>query len=494
MARGDGSNPGSNLTRKNNNGQDFWPKDSATQVKATTNKIPKIVKQKTSELSSSASGIFNTYNFARSTPNHSKSQKIDNYLVSPNVNLQINKSPLNSTNQKEKNTTKSIGKVLAKTATKPRPKPETDTNFELSVLKSEQFSINTEVRKSKITVLNDSVLNFQPNFDNLASNTSYNPGWPLDFKKQPSSNMAGAFFKRDLSQDNEKALFTSKVTKGKSLLSRHRSPDLNLTGDQFFDKSALGSEEGRIASEKTQSFNPLYISLGGEKADGPFTDLAFLGFNDSYALRFKENRYKLNIRQFYCTKAFKTKSTLLLFGGLISTGATDSILKLNFQFSLDSRSQSTNQKVLTVSYRLENTGRKMREKKFGFAGILYKKKYVYLAGGNNGIHELSTFERVNIETFKVSQLANLMIPRDEPAMASCLNSDYIIVMGGFSSTLRSTIASVERYDIRTNEWTFVASMNEPRRAFAAIRTVSGIFVIGGTNESRVLNSIEQYVN
>ena len=67
-------------------------------------------------------------------------------------------------------------------------------------------------------------------------------------------------------------------------------------------------------------------------------------------------------------------------------------------------------------------------------------------------------------------------------------------MGGFSSTLRSTIASVEQYSIRNNEWRFVASMNEPRRAFAALKTESGIFVIGGANETRVLNSIEQLAN
>lgn len=418
MARGDCAKPNSSSSRTNNI-NDFWPKDSATQVKAKTNRIPKVVKQKTSELSSSASGIFNSYNFARSTPNHSKVKKIDNYLLGANLNLNVNKSPMNSASQKEKYTTKSISKGHSKTATKPLAKPENETNFELSVLKSEQFSINTEIRKSKITVLNDSVLNFQSNFDYLANNTAYNPERPLNFKKQSSTITANMFIKRDFSQDNEKSMFTSKVTKGQSLLSRHLSPDPNLTSDQFFDKSAFGSEDGRVASEKTQSSNPLFISLGGERADGPFTDLAFLGFNDTYALRFKENRFKLNIRQFYCTKAFKTKSTLLLFGGLISTGATDSILKLNFQFSLDTRSQSTSQKVLTVSYRLENTARKMREKKFGFAGMTFKKKYVYLAGGSNGNHELSSFERINIETFKASQLAPLMIPRDEPAMTCC---------------------------------------------------------------------------
>lgn len=82
--------------------------------------------------------------------------------------------------------------------------------------------------------------------------------------------------------------------------------------------------------------------------------------------------------------------------------------------------------------------------------------------------------------------------RDE--LAACVGPDgKIYAIGGYGGpTNSSCLRSVERYDIVKNKWEQVASMNEGRRALAAVSMPDGIYAIGGYNGKDYISSVEKY--
>ena len=53
---------------------------------------------------------------------------------------------------------------------------------------------------------------------------------------------------------------------------------------------------------------------------------------------------------------------------------------------------------------------------------------------------------------------------------------YVYVVGGYDSTVQ--LPSVERYDIDTNQWEFVAPMNRPRSALGVAVINNKLYALG----------------
>ncbi len=53
---------------------------------------------------------------------------------------------------------------------------------------------------------------------------------------------------------------------------------------------------------------------------------------------------------------------------------------------------------------------------------------------------------------------------------------YVYAIGGYDSTYQ--LSSVERYDIETNQWECIVSMNQPRSALSIAVTNSKIYALG----------------
>lgn len=65
-------------------------------------------------------------------------------------------------------------------------------------------------------------------------------------------------------------------------------------------------------------------------------------------------------------------------------------------------------------------------------------------------------------------------------MSSIASHEYIYAIGGLANQI--TLATVERYNPKTNVWTEVSSMSLPRAAAAAAALNQYIYVVGGTTK------------
>ena len=72
----------------------------------------------------------------------------------------------------------------------------------------------------------------------------------------------------------------------------------------------------------------------------------------------------------------------------------------------------------------------------------------------------------------------------------CALNNYIYAVGGYTTNLQ--LASVERYDTVTNQWSYVRPMSSPRSALACVASNMKIIAIGGYNGSAFLSTIEVY--
>ena len=138
----------------------------------------------------------------------------------------------------------------------------------------------------------------------------------------------------------------------------------------------------------------------------------------------------------------------------------------------------------------------MRKAKSGFASVFIQSKAsksgkLMIIGGNDG----SVQNRV--EFFSMSDLqwhkcSSMICKRDE--LAAVVGSDNLVyAIGGYGGSQNtSCLSSVERFDPATNTWEQVASMNEGRRALAAVSLPDGIYAIGGYNGKDYISSIERY--
>ena len=61
----------------------------------------------------------------------------------------------------------------------------------------------------------------------------------------------------------------------------------------------------------------------------------------------------------------------------------------------------------------------------------------------------------------------------------CALEQYIYVVGGYDSVHQ--LPSVERYDVETDQWEAVATMNSPRSALSVAVVNNRLYALGGSN-------------
>ena len=71
-----------------------------------------------------------------------------------------------------------------------------------------------------------------------------------------------------------------------------------------------------------------------------------------------------------------------------------------------------------------------------------------------------------------------------------VGGEYLFAIGGFDDS--SPLDSVEKYDPRTNQWTYVANMTTCRGGVGAGAMGGRLWAVGGHNGEQYLNSVESY--
>jgi hypothetical protein len=80
-------------------------------------------------------------------------------------------------------------------------------------------------------------------------------------------------------------------------------------------------------------------------------------------------------------------------------------------------------------------------------------------------------------------------PRSGAGAASIDN--HIFIVGGYDG--KSQLSSVEKYNVLTNQWTYVSSISSPRSAMGCLATRKGVVIIcGGYDGHNFLNESETY--
>lgn len=114
----------------------------------------------------------------------------------------------------------------------------------------------------------------------------------------------------------------------------------------------------------------------------------------------------------------------------------------------------------------------------------------YLTGGRNYDQIFDLALAMDPSIGKTRVLASMIVPRDEHAM--CVLGNEIYCIGGFGSKEFTNLSSVERYNIQTGVWTSINSMNIARRSHNAIAFKEKIYVFGGYDGHKYLESVELF--
>uniref|UniRef100_H2XVI1 Uncharacterized protein n=1 Tax=Ciona intestinalis TaxID=7719 RepID=H2XVI1_CIOIN len=94
----------------------------------------------------------------------------------------------------------------------------------------------------------------------------------------------------------------------------------------------------------------------------------------------------------------------------------------------------------------------MNEKKSGLCGVVYNDE-IYAIGGRG----LKSVERYNIRTNTWTKVSSLNHERD--GSCACVVNGKIYVIGGLSDDVSK---SIEAYDATINEWKIETNMETPR--------------------------------
>ena len=140
---------------------------------------------------------------------------------------------------------------------------------------------------------------------------------------------------------------------------------------------------------------------------------------------------------------------------------------------------------------------RMRKAKSGFASVFVKFTHkkaqaLMVIGGHDDHNVQNRVEFMNMNDLNWHKCASMIVKRDE--LAAVVGPDQkVYAIGGYGgSTNLNCLKSVERFDPVTNTWEEIASMNQGRRAHAAVATNTAIYAIGGYDGKDYMGSIEKY--
>jgi N-acetylneuraminic acid mutarotase len=124
-----------------------------------------------------------------------------------------------------------------------------------------------------------------------------------------------------------------------------------------------------------------------------------------------------------------------------------------------------------------------------YLGAAAYREFIFATGGEDVKgSELATVEKYNTLTNQWSAISSMTTKRYGHASVTCGDSIYSI--GGYDGS--KLLNSVERYDIQTNQWISIAPIKQARSVHAATSIGESIFVIGGWGSGSYLKSVEMY--
>ncbi|KAH8029114.1 hypothetical protein HPB51_022698 [Rhipicephalus microplus] len=112
---------------------------------------------------------------------------------------------------------------------------------------------------------------------------------------------------------------------------------------------------------------------------------------------------------------------------------------------------------------------------------------IYAMGGFDGRSRTKTVERYDIKANQWSLVADMVEVRSDASAASAHGRIYIA--GGFTGA--AVLDSVESYDPSTNAWTRIVTMSSPRSGAKVVAHEDMLYIIGGYNGVTRLSSMEQ---
>src|SRR5713101_7560380 len=121
--------------------------------------------------------------------------------------------------------------------------------------------------------------------------------------------------------------------------------------------------------------------------------------------------------------------------------------------------------------------------------------FLYVIGGGNSGVALSDLQRYDPVLNAWTTLAPM--PTARAGAAAAVIDDGIFVIGGRQSTSGPCsggpyLQTVEKYDIDTDTWCFVAPLLTPRSDLAAVAHGGKIFVFGGCSDTGVTKEVDMY--
>lgn len=109
---------------------------------------------------------------------------------------------------------------------------------------------------------------------------------------------------------------------------------------------------------------------------------------------------------------------------------------------------------------------------------------IYAMGGFDGRSRTKTVERYDIKANQWSLVADMVEVRSDASAASAHGRIYIA--GGFTGA--AVLDSVESYDPSTNAWTRIVTMSSPRSGAKVVAHEDMLYIIGGYNGVTRLSS------
>jgi Secretion system C-terminal sorting domain/Kelch motif/Galactose oxidase, central domain len=116
--------------------------------------------------------------------------------------------------------------------------------------------------------------------------------------------------------------------------------------------------------------------------------------------------------------------------------------------------------------------------------------YILVTGGFDGISEIASCERLNLNTMQWESAGNMNMGRSSHTLTK-LNDGRFLVTGGFNAVEGFQLSTCEVYDPISNEWTSVDDMADTRDHHAAVLLNDGsVMVAGGRRFNPDLNLFE----
>ncbi|CAF1368727.1 unnamed protein product, partial [Didymodactylos carnosus] len=124
--------------------------------------------------------------------------------------------------------------------------------------------------------------------------------------------------------------------------------------------------------------------------------------------------------------------------------------------------------------------------------VVTNSRLLFALGGYDGTKRLNDVEAYNPDMNVWTKEAPMLTSRS--GAGACSLEHWIYVVGGYTTngSTASQLDSVERYDVLSNQWTFVRSLHYRRSALSCVALDRKIHAMGGYDGKNFLSVVEVY--